>query len=1424
MRKIYIYLLFCFLSSYGISQSIEDISSKYWTAVKDKNYNDQILYGPKIVDYFELNDFSVDSSYLYFLSNLGYAYSFLEDFESAEKIHIKSLKYSEAFYGLKNINTLMCKYALVIDYEKLKNNPEKLKLAYSSLKEFDEYYGNENDYSILMLQYLSSTYESLNKLDSASQYSDEQISRSLKLHGDKSTMYLYAIFNSARIYKKQNNFSRAIDLYDKCLEISQIIFNKNHYTYESSLFNLGEIYMTLGNFEKSLQLNKECLIIQKEVYGESSINFSNTLYSIAQCYNKLGDYDKSLTLNLECLKIRKKTFGDNHELTWGSMSNIAQDYSMKGDWKTSFLINQELVKKRKLILTENNYSYLLSLSNLAVDYANLSNIDSSFLLNQEVFNLLERNNLKKTSLYSTVCQNLAFYYLNKGDLNKSEKYINISLEIINLLYGENSEAYIESSKILASIYQQKGLSEKAYNLLIQIHKFNIINYGFESFIYAKSLSNLANFSSNNGFYFDAIDSIQKALPIYIKSQGENHILTLRTMMSLALNLNKLGEFKKGLKINLEVLDKQRISLGFEHVDYITTLINTAGNYSSIGDYNNSRNYYLRAISLEENKTSSLNPYTYTTLLSNYGVVLEDVGEKDSAFYYKKKSLDITREKLGIKSEDYIIKLNNIGTYYLHYLSFSLAKVYFDSAYMISEQIFGPQNPTTIQCFENLASSYSHLGDNLKAIEIEIDCLNRITEKLGKDNLEFASGLNQLASYYSKIGLDSLAQVFHEQAYKIRNKILGPKHPKTIFSAFNLANDYTNLKKFDEALKILKDVLNNYIIQFGEKGNETKLVYNNIGLVYFYLKDYKNALLYLLNAYEEGDEFQDVDAILLNLSSTYEKQNKINESILFQEKAVNYYIKDFLKNQLYLSENQKTSYKQKLEYYVNYLISLNYKNSFDDREYIWYNHYISSKNLINTTLNSDFSEFDSEEKNKLQNISNQINSLKTSKNKELEINRKSNLTYLNKEIESLEIQYSSIIGNSLKKPLNYKMIQNKLKSSESVFVDIIPFKLSNNSDNYYLIVTSSKNEISVMLMDTNIVREKNLNLIESITSQNKIDDSKSEILYNYFWKPIATKIGDARTIYISLGGVYNNINLNTLYNPETGKYLLEEKDIRIVNSARDFVLSKEREKKIFTSTNASLYGFPDFNGNSSVSIDTLNYLVSTRDLSQNWIDSLTRGNTKASPLPATKIEIENISSTFNKNGWNVLSYSKSEASETNLKKEKSPRVLHIATHGYFFEDIPLDTTNNRFFGMDRNQMIQDPMLRSGLLFTGANRTLKGETSFGENGLLSAAEVSLLNLKETELVVLSACETGKGEIKNSEGVYGLRKAFSDAGAQNIIMSLWKVDDEVTQEFMTRFYEIWLNENASIRETFNKTQLEIKAKYPQPYYWGAFILMGE
>jgi CHAT domain-containing protein len=734
----------------------------------------------------------------------------------------------------------------------------------------------------------------------------------------------------------------------------------------------------------------------------------------------------------------------------------------------------------------------------------------------------------------------------------------------------------------------------------------------------------------------------------------------------------------------------------------------------------------------------------------------------------------------------------------------------------------PENEVAINF--TLGETYSLIGNFHKSNSLLIPLLSKIdTTKTSWDNSIYSSVIPLIA--INHVGINK-----HEFAIDIYSKYNNFLYENHFYEELARLTTPTGL-----AFLCLGDFSKGYeVLKRGEKLNyllpqNKHLRIATMGSIsYYHLlnKEYEKCIEYnseIIEFYAKNNQFQLANA-LFNSSESYFALGNIHDLKITLERAFRALSSHYSKTEYGLSDNQRLAHKEMIDSYLiyagAYVLKMNeIPKFFSD---FWYN-YNGAPRII-------LSRNEQKLKQRYQIKKIELNSLiESNSSDEKRINK------LISEIEELESKLSfSSKSSTSTRTINRDHIVDNLADDE-VLIDIISIplikwlggKLFPDKDSiiYLALInpSNSKEQDFVYLENGELLESEILyNYISQNTVLRNTANIKDELSYEYFWKPIADKIGDTKTVYVSLGGVYNNINLNTLYNTETGKYLFEEKDIRIVNSARDFVLMKEREKKTYSNNSAVLFGYPNYDGNSTVSTDSLDFLATTRDLDPMWVDSLTRGGMTASPLPATKTEIENISSTFGKHNWDVSTYLENDASETNIKKAKSPRLLHIATHGYFFEDIPMDYKNDRFMGMNRQQVIQDPMLRSGLLFTGANKTLQGEKVEGENGLLSAYEAALLDLSETELVVLSACETGRGEVKNSEGVYGLRKAISDAGAANTIMSLWKVDDKVTQEFMSTFYEEWLS-GLTIRKAFRKTRLTIKEKYPQPYYWGAFVLVG-
>jgi CHAT domain-containing protein len=382
-----------------------------------------------------------------------------------------------------------------------------------------------------------------------------------------------------------------------------------------------------------------------------------------------------------------------------------------------------------------------------------------------------------------------------------------------------------------------------------------------------------------------------------------------------------------------------------------------------------------------------------------------------------------------------------------------------------------------------------------------------------------------------------------------------------------------------------------------------------------------------------------------------------------------------------------------------------------------------------------------------------------------------------------------------KQLSFKQIKSLLNDTEAV-VEIVHVKKYDQNftkDSKYaaLILTKTSDVPKLVLLENGQQLDTRYSKFYRNAIQQRIADEYS---YDQYWSPIEPELAGKKMIYISPDGTYNQLNLNTLKKPDAD-YVINRYDIVIIGNSKDLIELKAKKPKALKK-NATLLGFPDY-GPGTIAV-----------------------------LPGTKVEIDGIAKVLKTSGYQVKQFMQKTATEANLKSTKSPTLMHIATHGYFLQDVERSGTAGTAFGISLENANDNPLLRSGLMLAGAGATVSGarmpDLESNDNGILTAYEAMNLNLEGTDLIILSACETGLGDVKAGEGVYGLQRAFLVAGADALIMSLWKVDDAATQQLMANFYAQWLK-LGNKQKAFKQAQLQLMAKYKEPYYWGAFVMMG-
>lgn len=890
-----------------------------------------------------------------------------------------------------------------------------------------------------------------------------------------------------------------------------------------------------------------------------------------------------------------------------------------------------------------------------------------------------------------------------------------------------------------------------------------ISFGDNSALF-ENKENFKNISSFSYFFLD------ENTPEIVQARNYN---SMGEILFVASKFEAAEEaFLEAYKLyeELNVLDSTEAILNMSNIGLL---------YQTIGKYSLSEEYSLNA--LEHRKNNPNDTTGYAATLNNLGVLYKMQGNFSESEQYLQQADDFIKSTIGDTNMQYAIVLNNKAMLYQVINKIDDAEILMLKALDIVENNSKEKSPTYVRFKVNLALLYQAKKAYSEAEYIYLEALDLKGNRLGKNHPDYAMLLRNLASLYMEMKKYDEVEHLLTEARDIYQQNFGTENPQYAKTNFQLGVYYQTVGNYDYAEKYFNDAIETQKTTLDENHPDLSTSYEYLAINYWHksmpteaLENYKLAL--------DGHMF-----IVNNYFQTMSDAEKTK-----------------FWNQIYPSFTRFYSF-----------VAQNYQ-TIPELSAIAFDYHIQTKALLlndsrkvkNRILSSNNPDLIAKY-NEWGDLKNYTAKLFSLSNQELQ-DRKINLDsiiqvtdYLEKELAYLSTDFTLA---SEQQKLNLLALKSSLNNDEAI-VEIIRadnYDFLNKTDSVFymaiVVKNNSQNPDIVVFNDGNKM-ETSYNLLyqNSIKTGTNMDG-----FYNYYWAEVDAKLSGINKLFLSVDGIYNRVNVNTLLKPD-GTYIIDNYSVYFLTNSKDLLTLKQH-----------LAATQDMNSKSAVLIGFPNYSL-----------GMPQGFSYVPPLPGTQIEVNDIQSMLLLKDWSLQTFMADDATETNLKDVQNPYILHIATHGYFLEGNASSNGGSRSFGVEPSRAINNPLLRSGLLLTGADETILNFNDRDnidiDDGVLNAYEAMVMQLDQTQLVVLSACQTGLGDIKTGEGVYGLQRAFQIAGTQTIITSLWEVSDEGTQELMSEFYKNWL-QSGDEYDAFRKARLHIKDKYQYPYYWGAFVLIGK
>lgn len=1371
-----------------------------------------------------------------FLYSLAEFYKADKQYSKSEKMYEKSLAVRKIAVGEQHPSYFKTQRKLANLYYATQK-VEKAESLFSQILVAQKAAGGEKDPGYALTMYnLANLNLSLGKFKKAKQYYQQTLEVQKASVGEKHASYLQTLEGLAFMYNQQGNYKKAEPLYRTVWQTYKSTVNNGNSNYIRAVGNMAEIYFAIGKYKEAAPLYDETVQLLK---ATKSPLYGRYLASMAVLKEVQDDYTASEKLYTQAVKILKKDVGENHLDYAQALHDFGKLQELKEEYKKANDLMQQAKKIRAKMLGQAHPTYAESLNDLAKLYFKMGKLNQALTNCQQALSIRQKNN-DKLAVVTTI-RNMANIYRALNRYSDAARYYKTALSEQEKIQGTLHKDYLTTLNYLGELYDaQNRLKEarkiyrqvmkgrakilgtshrdylltsydlamaylgdnnkidSAYQLMLRLERNTALEQKMPR-IYANILRNLGGIFYQQGNIEEAKKRFFKGIKVYPK-RDESYIQFLN---SLAASYVESGGYTEADSLYNEAKKLCIQRYGNNSEIYAITLDESGKLYEQSGRYQEAVKSYQHALRIEK-KLKGANSPGYANALHDLGVVFKAMGkyvESEQSFV---KARDIRKIKLGPDSYAYSITLNDMGNLYKAMGRFADAEKYYRQALGIRKNTLGSAHFEYAVTLNDLAGLYRKQGKKKEARQMYEQALEIRRVELGQRHPDYAVSLDNLASMYREEGNKQKAEEFYLKSLKIRGDALGTKHPAYAASLNNLAIFYEERKNMTGAEKAYKQTVSIFKERLGEN-------------------------------------HPDYGTTLANLGAFYEATGKFNQADQYFTQAVKIVLNQIDKTFSALSEEEKKQFYQVNKRFIDGFMRFAFNSSGLRAEKGQthlpilgeaYNLQLATKALIlNSTSKVRKRIMTSGKKslidkyNEWQKIREQISNLynlgqaeltrKGIKIKDLEIRANS----LERELSAKAEGFSGAYNPSLP---TWRDVQKRLKPGEAA-IEMI--RLRTLKDSIYYSVLLVKPDTKDHPEFLTVRRGKQLETRFIAYYKNAVRFKRSDrYSYKMFWEPLKKALKGVKKVYISPDGVYNQINLNTLVDPDTKKYVIDEIEIAMVTNTRDILEYGSRNEN---TKQAVLLGHPKYYIHPKSAIRGGTKKTNMDAQEDTWLK-----HAFFADLPGTAIEVESIQKALQKRAWKTTIHLGDNAREDSLKTINNPDILHIATHGFFIPSLSDTQENSRGVKIkaskkkkkDVAEVENDPMLRSGLILAGVTDYFNAnEKPNSDDGVLTAYEAMNLHLDQTDLVVLSACETGLGKVQSGEGVYGLQRALKIAGARTILMSLWKVSDEATQKLMNVFYDEWLK-LGNKRAAFQKAQQQIRKEYAHPYYWGAFVMVGE